>query len=151
MESDDALTGSANFLLQLRIPPDVVNIGSNSDPGVSELIDHVIALADGIYRAAAIGIHRVERFDGKLHADGCSMVDAGGNAFRDLAAVFRKAEFWFGTANQNDLRSAHGGGFVQSSAVVIKGGLAFLGGETREKAAAHERNGLHAMIVEQGA
>ena len=40
------------------------------DSRVAELIDHVIALADGIHRAAAIGIHRVEGFDGKLHADG---------------------------------------------------------------------------------
>ena len=79
------------------------------------------------------------------------MVDASGDAFRYLAAIFNEAEFRFRTADENDLRSAHSGGFVQGATVVIKGGLALLRSETGEKAAAHERDGLHSMIVEQGA
>jgi hypothetical protein len=34
MESDVALAGAADFLIQLRIPPDVVDIGCNAHPGV---------------------------------------------------------------------------------------------------------------------
>jgi hypothetical protein len=79
------------------------------------------------------------------------MVDAGGDAFRDLAAIFIEAEFRFRTTDENDLRSADRGCFVQSSAVIVKGGLAFLWSETGEKAAANERDGLHSMIVKQGA
>lgn len=79
------------------------------------------------------------------------MVDTGGNAICDLAAVFRKTEFRFRATDENDLGSAHSGGFIQGTAVVIKGGLAFLRSKTGEKATANERDSLHSMAVEQGA
>jgi hypothetical protein len=91
----------------------------------------------------------MERFDGKLHADRRGMLDASGDAFRDLATVFRETEFRFGATDENDLRSAHGGGLIQGAAVIVKSSLAFLRSETGEKATAHERDGLHSMIVEQ--
>ena len=43
--------------------------------------------------AAAVGIHRVQRLDGELHAEGRGVVDAGGDAVGDLLAVFGEGEF----------------------------------------------------------
>jgi hypothetical protein len=79
------------------------------------------------------------------------MVDAGGDAFRDLAAVFREAKIRFRTADKNDLRSAHGSGFIHGAAVVVKGGLAFIPSETafipwssrRARDSARERPSSH--------
>ena len=63
MEAYDSLAGSLNFLCELRIPPDVIDIRGDSDPVIAKLVNHVVALANRVDGAAAIGIHRVEGLD----------------------------------------------------------------------------------------
>jgi hypothetical protein len=67
----------------------------------------------------------VEGFDGELDAEGCGVVDAGGDAFGDLFAVFGEGEFGCRAADEDDVGSADGGGFIEGAAVVIESGLAF--------------------------
>lgn len=68
VEADDAFAGAGDFLIEVGVPPDVIDIGGDADVGVAELVDDVVALAEGVDRAAAVGIHRVEGFDGELDA-----------------------------------------------------------------------------------
>ena len=97
VEADDAFARAFHFLFECGIPPDVVNVGRDADPFVANLIKHVVALADGIHRATAVGIHRVEWFDGKFNAYFACVVDQRGDAFGDVFAVLNKAEFGFST------------------------------------------------------
>ena len=138
VEAYDTFAGTFDFLLQARIPPDVVNVGGDADPFVTDLVEHVVALPDGIHCATAVGIHGVEWFDRKLDADLAGVFDQASDALGNVLTVFGEAELGLGTADEDDLWCTHGRRFIQSFDVVVKGGL-FLGAvEIRVESTADE-------------
>ena len=84
VETADLVSGALDLLFEIRIPPDVINVGGDADDVGAELVDDVGALADGVHGASAVGIHRVERFDGKFDAELFRVGNAGGDAFGDV-------------------------------------------------------------------
>jgi hypothetical protein len=98
VEADDAFAGAGDFLIEMGVPPDVIDVCGDADVWcrlLTELVDDVVALAEGVDGAAAVGIHGVEWFDGELDAGGCGVVDECGDAVGDLFAVFGEGDFGF--------------------------------------------------------
>ncbi len=149
VESADAFARARDFRLQLRVPPDMVDIGGDADPFLAQLVDHVVALADGVDRAAAVGVHGVERLNGELDAGGAGVVDAGGDARGDLFPVLGQGQLREGATDEYDLGCADRCGLVEGLAVVVERGLpAGVVGAGKE-ASAHEGDGLQPVVVEQ--
>ena len=143
-----ALACAFHFLLQCRVPPDVIHVRCDADPLVADLVEHVVALADGVHCATAVGIHRVEWLDREFNADLAGVIHQRCDAFGDVLAIFDEAELRLGATDEHDLRCANGGGFVECLDIVIKCGLFFGCVHIGIEATAHERHRFEAVVVE---
>ena len=148
VEADDTLACAFDFLLESGVPPNVINVGGNADPFVADLVEHVIALANGVHSAAAIGIHRVQWLDREFNAALAGVFDERCDAFGNVFAILDETELGFRTADKHDLWRADRSGFVEGFDVVVKCGL-FLGGvHMGIEATAHERHRFEPVVVE---
>ena len=92
MKPDDAPPGPVDFGLQLWVPPNVVGVDRDAEGGLADCVDDIVGLADGVHRAAAVRIHRVERFDREEDARVGGERGEFGQAFCDVAAGFGQGQ-----------------------------------------------------------
>lgn len=79
--------GQIDLGAQGGVPPHMIDIHRDAEAGGRvEGITDFMRLAHGVHRAAVIGIHRVQRFDGEFDTGGFGIRQHGGNAFGDLMA-----------------------------------------------------------------
>ncbi len=68
------------FGFEKGIPPEVIHIHGNAQPGRIQFLSQVIRLGQGIDGRPCIGIHRMEGFNGKFHPGCCCIRKYCGNA-----------------------------------------------------------------------
>ncbi len=136
-----------NLRLQLRVPPDVIDIHRDTHrSGRTERIANLMRLAHRVHRAAIIGIHRMQRLDGEFHARSLRRRQTGRDTVGDLFARFGKTLPRNGSADQNDERSADGVRLLDGEEIVVDGFLPVRSRFGREKAATAQTDHFHARI-----
>ena len=129
-------SAAGDFLLEIGIPPQVINIRGDAYVGRSELFAHVVGLTEGVHRRAAVGIHGMKRLDAELHAGCGAVVEHGGDAVGDLLTGFRQRLTGDRAAYENDEGRTKFVSLGDGAAIVIDRCLAFGGGGAGEKTSA---------------
>lgn len=129
-----------DFLFEVGVPPDVVDIDGNAYGGMVELFADVPRFGDAVDAGLVGGVHGVERFDGELDACGLSMIEAGGDAVGDLLSSHSKGRARFGPDDKDDHVGTDGGGFVEAGSVGVDRGLS-LGGVGCDKEPTSDESG----------
>ena len=121
MKSKEAVFFCGRFDLpfEVRVPPDVINIGGDPDERVIESVAYLVGTGESIDRAPVIGKHGVKWIDSesdiKLFREGKDC----GNPVRDLLARRFQRLSRDGTADENDEGSSERSGFANREAVVF--------------------------------
>ena len=70
MDSDDRIAACPGGTIGLEtiVPPEVIDVDRNADLRRVQMLDDVVGLGKRIDRAAAVGVHRMQRLDGERHA-----------------------------------------------------------------------------------
>src|SRR5205085_2202475 len=73
-----------DLLLEVRVPPKVVDVHRHAHLRGVQFNGHVVGLGQRVDGGAGVGVHGVERLDGELDAGGDCVGNDGGDAIVDL-------------------------------------------------------------------
>ena len=85
-EKQTELAGQFDFLLQVGIPPDVIDIGGDADDRIADRLTHLPGLGHPVDAALVSGIHRMQRFDRQLYTRLLRIRNQCRDSFGDLFA-----------------------------------------------------------------
>src|SRR5258708_9203347 len=136
--------GAGNLRLETRIPPGVINVDVDAEPG-AERVAEIVGLGQRVDASAVGGVHRVERLDGQLHAGLSRVRQQRGDAVADDPAGAGDVARAGGEAADDEHQAlrADRRRLLDGAAVVVACAVA-----RAEHAAAAEAGDGHAVIGE---